>query len=210
MKRLLIIKVCGVAGEEQECKSIQAQAELYGIESKTIAPKSVDDLKNELEKYGSFDYIYLSTHGNEEGICNEDNSIDTSWLEFGNLLCITHCLNEDCILMLSCCRGGLNQVAYQLFWCCGDISYIVGPRQSLPPADMLISFNILLYNLTHRNLDPIVSCEKIKCGTDIRFVCFDRLEIEAETGYIKRYEELELEYPHGIDYTPIASGATPS
>jgi hypothetical protein len=41
---------------------------------------------------------------------------------------------------------------------------------------MLIAYNILLFNLEHRKLDPIIACEKIKCGTDIRFACFDRHE----------------------------------
>lgn len=98
--------------------------------------------------------------------------------------------------MLSCCRGGLNEVAYNLFYCCENISYIVGPRQSLYPHDMLISFNILLYNLQHRNIDPIVACEKIKLATDIRFICFDRLETVSDIGYlthIKNYSEEDLE-----------------
>jgi hypothetical protein len=55
---------------------------------------------------------------------------------------------------------------------------------------MLISFNILLYNLEHRNVDPIIACERIKLGTDNRFICFDRLETEAEIGFIRKKENL--------------------
>jgi len=59
---------------------------------------------------------------------------------------------------------------------------------------MLIGFNILLYNLEHRGVDPIVACEKIKLGTDIRFVCFDRLETESDAGYKMHVQENNREW----------------
>lgn len=59
-------------------------------------------------------------------------------------LCATGCMNDDCILMLSCCRGGLMQVAYTLFYYCSHISYVLGPRQSLTSADMHICFGFFL------------------------------------------------------------------
>ncbi|SFH05575.1 hypothetical protein SAMN04489864_104329 [Pedobacter insulae] len=48
---------------------------------------------------------------------------------------------------------------------------------------MLISFNILHYNIVQRNIDPIVACDKVKSATDIRFVCFDRMETEGELAF---------------------------
>jgi len=183
-KRILIIKACGVKGEDHECSNIKTQAELYNIETQLIEPNTIEELSASLSENKSFDYIYLSSHGDADGLCNNTQSISLTWFEFGVMLCETGCMNENCILMLSCCRGGLNQVAFDLFYCCDKISYIVGPRQSLPASDMLISFNLLLYNITFRGLDPIVACEKIKAGTDIRFVCFDKLEVETEPSYI--------------------------
>jgi hypothetical protein len=185
-KEILIIKACGVPGEEHECRNIQTQAQMYGINTTVITPKSVDQLKTGLSNNVKYDYIYLSSHGSPTGLCNHDKSLDISWFDFGVLLCESMCMKENCILMLSCCRGGLNEVAYDLFYCCEKISYIVGPRQSLPPTDMLISFNLLLYTITFRGLDPIVACEKIKAGTDIRFVCFDKLEVQSDLAYIMR------------------------
>jgi hypothetical protein len=190
-KRILIIKACGVTGEDQECNNIQTQAEMYGIETDLIAPTNINELVTGLQSGKKYDYVYLSSHGNDEGLCNHNRTLDISWFDFGVMLCSSMCMNYDCILMLSCCRGGLNQVAYDLLYCCPKIAYIVGPRQSLPAHDMLICFNVLLYNLTHRGLDPIVSCEKIKAGTDIRFVCFDKLEVETETSYLLRVSNFE-------------------
>jgi hypothetical protein len=192
MKRILILRACGLNDELQECDNIKSQSELYGIEVYDYCPKTNDELKDVLYKGVNFDYIYLSSHGSIDGFGNEDGTIDLQWNDFGALLCDSDCMKENCIVLLSCCRGGLNQVAYDLFICCPKISYIVGPRQSLYPHDMLISFNILLYNLEHRNVDPIIACEKIKLGTDIRFICFDRLETEAEIGFISRKESYDL------------------
>jgi hypothetical protein len=87
---------------------------------------------------------------------------------------------------------GLNQIAYDLFYCCLKIGYIIGPRQSIGSEDMLIAFNLLLYNVAYRAIDPVVATEKIKNGTDIRFVCFDQLEVQGDYGFwahIKNYDE---------------------
>src|SRR6185437_3436203 len=189
MKNILILRACGINDEQQECDNIKLQAELYNIDVHDYCPKNNDELIEILNKGITFDYIYLSSHGNIDGFGNESDTIYYSWFEFGNELCNADCMKQNCIILLSCCRGGLNQVAYDLFYCCTKISYIVGPRQSLYPHDMLISFNILLYNLQHRNVDPIVACEKIKLGTDIRFICFDRLETESEPEYLHRVKE---------------------
>lgn len=188
-KKMLIIEACGIEGEVNECLNIKSQAELYGIEVTQIKPINNDDLIENLNCSKKYDFIYLSSHGNENSFGSEDGTIDLSWFEFGTELCSSDCMDEDCVVMLSCCRGGLNQVAYNLFYCCNKISYIVGPRQSLTPQDMLISFNILLYNVEIRRIDPIIACEKIKGGSDIRFVGFDRLEIETDVAYILKCQD---------------------
>ena len=198
-KKLLILRACGINEEREECDNIKIQAQLYGISVNDFCPKTNGELETILHAGETYDYIYLSSHGNVDGFGNEQSTISYSWFDFGVLLCGAACMNPDCIILLSCCRGGLSQIAYDLFYCCTKISYVVGPRQSLFPHDMLISFNILLYNLEHRNLDPIVACEKIKLGTDIRFICFDRLETEAETAYILRTAEYEKEWKESLN-----------
>lgn len=194
-KNILIIRACGVSGETEECDNIKCQAKLYGIDVEDYCPKDTAELHVYLLNHGvNYDYIYLSSHGNAEGFGSENGLIDLSWIDFGSLLCESMVMKEDCIVFLSCCRGGLNQVAYDLFYCCNKVAYIVGPRQSLYPRDMLIGFNILLYNLEHRGIDPIVACEKTKLGTDIRFVCFDRLETETDAGYKMHVQENNREW----------------
>lgn len=190
-KTLLMLRACGHPDEKLECDNIKSQAELYGIEVHDHCPKSNQDLLAILNNGAKYDYIYLSSHGNAEGFASQNRSIDYAWFDFGVQLCSSMCMKKECVVLLSCCRGGLNQVAYDLFFCCEKISFIVGPRQSLTSHDMLISFNILLYNLEYRSIDPIVACEKVKAATDIRFICFDRLETETETGYVMRVQQYE-------------------
>ena len=177
-KRILFLKACGNSDEPNECKSICDQASMYGIECICADILDNEDLEDTLSSNGVFDYIYLSAHGCAEGFGSENERVDMDWEEFSQKLCENHVMNEDCILMLSCCRGGLMQVAYKLFNGCSQISYVLGPRQSLTSADMHICFGIFLYNMEIRHTDPIVACEKIKLATDQRFSCYDRQEEE--------------------------------
>jgi len=199
MKNLLILRACGLGDEKKECDNIKTQAELYGIDVHDYCPKNNEELTDILNYGVEYDYIYLSSHGDAVGFANESETVDYSWFDFGVMLCGAMCMKPDCIIMLSCCRGGLNQVAYDLFFCCTKISYIVGPRQSLSSDEMLISFNILLYNLEHRKVDPIIGCERIKAATDLRFICFDRLETEGELAYLIRAEQYENSWKEDLN-----------
>jgi len=192
-KDFLILQACGHSDEKCEIENIKAQAELYEMNVVTKCINDVKCLEKALKENGDFDYIYLSSHGSDVGFSNESEELNVNWTDFGEMICDTQCLKEGSILMLSCCRGGLNNVAYDMFWNCGNIEYVVGPRQSLTSADILIGFNLLLYNLEHRGIDPIVASKKVLKGTDIRFKCFDRLETMSDPAYIIRAKELEEE-----------------
>lgn len=183
-KKALIIRACGHADEDAECENIKSIFKMYGITAIDICPKTNSELEDKLNNLTNLDYIYLSSHGNEQCFGNEDNSVIVDWSKFGSMLCNSSCMNEECIILLSCCRGGLNHVAYNLFYHCLKIAYVVGPRQSLCSHDMLISFSILLYNYEYKRIDPIVACEKVKKATDLRFFCFDRLETELESSFL--------------------------
>lgn len=183
-KRILILRACGHSDESNECSAILTQAKLYGMLVDDGCPKSNQEVVALLNTGQKYDYIYLSSHGNSAGFNSTDSAIEFSWIDFAVEICNSECLNEHCVVMLSCCRGGLNEVAYTLFDTCDKIDYIIGPRQSLSSADMLIAFNIFLFNLENRNVDPITACEKIKSGADLRFKSFDREETLSEPGFL--------------------------
>lgn len=192
-KRILILSACGNAAEPHECNGICEQAQLYGIDTVCLDIKNNKELETVLSSNGEFDYIYLSAHGCAESFGSEDGLVDMAWDDFSGLLCSSRCMSEDAILMLSCCRGGLMQVAYTLFNNCSQIAYVLGPRQSLTSADMHICFGIFLYNMEKRNTDPVVACEKIKCATGQRFSCYDRQEEEMNLDnyyYLSRINEI--------------------
>ncbi len=177
-KRILVLKACGIKGEDYECEGICEHAALYDLDVVCREVKDNRELVDAVSLNGKFDYIYLSAHGCADSFGNYDNSVDMNWGDFASLICSANCMNEDSVLMLSCCRGGLMQVAYTMFYTCSNISYVLGPRQSLGPADMHICFGIFLYNMEIRKTDPIVACERIKYVTDQRFSCYDREEEE--------------------------------
>lgn len=192
-KRILILRACGNLDEPHECNGICEQAQLYGIETVCKDVKDNAELEQVLTSNGKFDYIYLSAHGCADSFGSEDDKVDMAWDEFSGLLCSSNCMNEDAILMLSCCRGGLMQVAYTLFGSCTQIAYVLGPRQSLTSADMHICFGVFLYNMEKQNTDPVVACEKIKYGTGQRFSCYDRQEEEMNLDnfyYLSRIGEI--------------------
>ena len=190
-KRILVLKACRSIDEPHECSGICEQAQLYGIESVCKCVKDNEGLESILYSHGLFDYIYLSAHGNVEGFTSEDGKVNMSWQKLAMLLCKSKCMNEDSILMLSCCRGGLMEVAYDIFLTCQQICYVLGPRQSLTSADMHICFGIFLYNLEIRGVDPVVACEKIKLATDQRFSCYDR---EEESISLRNYDYMRIGY----------------
>lgn len=190
-KRILIIKACGNSDEPHKCNGICEHAQLYGIQHVCMCVHSNEELEKILSANGQFDYIYLSAHGNSEGFASEDLLVNMSWQKLAMILCKTKSMNEDSVLMLSCCRGGLMNVAYDIFLTCSQISYILGPRQSLTSADMHICFGIFLYNMERRGVDPVVACEKIKLATDQRFSCYDR---EEESINMLFYEQIHYDY----------------
>ena len=53
--------------------------------------------------------------------------------------------------------------------------------------DLIIGFNVFVYNIECRNIDPILAANKATLATENRFVCFDRLEVEAEPMYYYNY-----------------------
>ena len=189
--RKKLLKAYGSSDETHECNGICEQAQLYGIESVCKCVKDNEGLESILYSHGLFDYIYLSAHGNSEGFASEDEKVNMSWQKLAMLLCKSKCMNEDSILMLSCCRGGLMEVAYDIFLTCQQICYVLGPRQSLTSADMHICFGIFLYNMEMRRVDPVVACEKIKLATDQRFSCYDR---EEESIGLLNYDMMRVGY----------------
>ena len=192
MKKMLIL----VASEdinEAEVKNISSQIEMYGIESDRFDIKSEQDLFDALTNGNDYEYIYLATHGCDTNFGCISGALDITWIQFAALVCTSGCNKEGTIFLHSCCRGGLNQVAWKMFNCCGHIEFVCGPRNNIEPVDLITAFNLFLYHLEVRKLDPVVAAEKVRSALDIRLVCHDRMETEVEPAYTAHCELIKDE-----------------
>ena len=200
--------------EALECENIKTHAKHYHMDVDDHCIKTNEEflqtMSKILQQQSKYDYIYLSSHGNSAGFSSDDEAVCFSWEDFGNELCVSECLKENCIVMLSCCRAGLNNVAYELFLACGQIDYVIGPRQKLSSVEMINAFNIIMFNIEHRDIDPVRSCKKVEEGIDIRLMCFDREETTETYSYKmffeQRFKEFE-EYDEKTNLTHEPNGS---
>lgn len=180
MKKLLVIRVSKDVKDES-IGDIYCHAKHYNIEASHIDVKSIDELETALID-NKFDYLYFAGHGDKDHF-GDKISFEVSWSKIGETICKTDCLNENSIIMLYCCKGGLNIVAYQLIAECNNISYICGAKQDLNNIDLIIGFNVFMYNIERCNIDPVLAAHKSTAATDIRFECYDRNDVESNPNY---------------------------
>lgn len=184
MKKLLVIRASADINDNA-ILDIYCHAHHYGMEPSHIDVKTLDELEEQLTGK-KFDYLYFAGHGN--GSCFGDtNTFIAPWNQIGGIVCGTDCLNPGAIIMLYCCKGGLNTVAFQLMAACDNIEYICGAKQNMKNIDLIIGFNVFMYNIENRNIDPVLSAQKATLATEIRFECFDRTEVEANPLYYYHY-----------------------
>jgi hypothetical protein len=177
--------------DEAEVNNVATLAELYKIETTINDIDSYDTLYSVLNYGIKYDYIYLATHGCETSFGNISGSLDVKWLDFAATVCSSGIANQGALFFHSCCKGGLSQVAWEMFASCPSIEYVCGPRHNVFPTDLTTVFNLYLYYIEMKGIDPVRAAEKALLATDIRLVCFDRLETCIEYSY--------LHHCHNID-----------
>ncbi len=185
MKKLLVIRVSTDVMDES-IRDIYCHARHYKIEPFHKDVKTIEELSSALSDGNQYDYLYFAGHGNGQYLGdNKDFSI--TWSEVGSIICDSNCLKQGSIVMLYCCKGGFNTVAFQLMASCNNIEYVCGAKQSIKNIDAIIGFNVFMYNIENRRIDPSISAKKATKATDIRFECFDRTEVEANPHYYYNY-----------------------
>lgn len=186
---LVLVASDDIAGDE--VNNITSQVKLYGIEHKRFNIQSPKDLYAALNSGGAYDYIYLATHGCDVEFGNVSGSLSVTWLQFAAMVCSSGCNKQDAIFLHSCCRGGLSQVAWKMFNCCNKIAYVCGPRNDIRPVDLVTAFNLFLYNVEVRRIDPVVAADKVLSAIDTRLVCYDRLDVEGDVSYLSHCDLIE-------------------
>lgn len=198
MKKLLAL-VASEDIKEEEITNIQSQTALYNITTERYDISSKGDLISAIKNGNTYDYIYLATHGCDVSWGNISGSLKITWIEFAALICTSQCTNENAVFLHSCCRGGLNQVAWQMFKCCEKIQFVCGPRHNIVPVDLVTAYNLFLFYLEIRRIDPVTSANKVLSATDIRLVCFDRLETVVEPAYITHCDVIQADVDKAFD-----------
>ncbi|MBV4356500.1 hypothetical protein [Pinibacter aurantiacus] len=173
-----------------EIVNICSQIAQYGIKADIEEIDGLEKLTTVFKSGKQYDYIYLATHGCESSWGNISGSVSITWIEFAALTCITDVLKPGAIFLHSCCRGGLNQVAWQMFACCEKIEFVCGPRHNLLAVDLTIAFNLFLYNLEIKRIDPVRAAEKVLDATDIRLTCFDKVETVSDIAYVNHSKQI--------------------
>ncbi|MBL0112558.1 MAG: hypothetical protein IPP42_17665 [Saprospiraceae bacterium] len=184
MKNLLVVRITPDI-HDVSIAEIYCHAHHYNIQPSHVDVSSLDELRVALTGR-KLDYLYFAGHGDET--CFTDNKLfATSWDVIGRTICEANCLNNNSIIMLYCCKGGINTVAYQLIAECKQIAYICGAKQNMKSIDLIIGFNIFLYSIENRNISPVISAHKATLATDIEFECFDRITVESNPRYYYGY-----------------------
>lgn len=210
MSKKILILQASTDVSQSEIDNINSQCILYGINPTVIEITTFEGLHDCLSTGEKYDYLYLATHGCEDYWGNISGTLQIKWTDFAAIICSTQVLNEGAVIFHSCCRGGVAQVAYQMFAVCFRIEYICGPRHNLTSADLITAFNLFLYNLIMKQIDPVRCAEKVLMATDIRLVCFDRIESTGEAGYFDHVEQfgptIDMAFTKVLEYEVLKLG----
>ncbi|MHC4394332.1 MAG: hypothetical protein ACYS1A_01630 [Planctomycetota bacterium] len=178
-KKLIIIKasndICG-----SELDHLRNIADMFQMAHCTFEMKTLEEFKQSKCAQDKYDYLYLAAHADPEYFGTRDGTVSIKWEEFAFSLCETVCLNEECILLLGCCRGGLKGVAQILFYSCDKIDYVCGPRWTVTSHDIAAGFHTFVYNMIVRKEQPSKAAERASHATGYDFFCYDRVEFEDE------------------------------
>jgi hypothetical protein len=183
----------------EELMHIATSARLFGITPHLKEIHGISDVQSLKNAGIRYDYIYLCAHADQIGF-GDNKSYSIEWTDFGTAICLKEVLNEGCVFLLACCRSGLNKVAFDLFYSCVLIEYVCGPRWTLNSLDLSVAFNVFLYNMEHKRMQPDQAAERMSQAVGFDFRCYDRIEVESTLEY-QRYCETLTDYLQGRSYS---------
>jgi hypothetical protein len=157
--------------------------------------KTLDELEkflgtqNQLE----FDYIYVGSHGNEEGIASCSSGTDfIRWADFGVVLCNSSGLKNSTVLMLGCCKGGIKRGALTLFSRCQRFNRICGMQCNLNGPDAALAFQTFVH-ASRQHLDDNTIAARVSAGLGKQFSVLSRYEMDVE---IMTLNKLLFQHPN--------------
>lgn len=148
----------------------------------------------------SFDVIYLCGHANETHFGGDgsesDRKVAVAWPLVSAAIC--ELLRENSLVFLAACKGGLDQVAYDLYLGCESLDVVVGPAANVDGDSLLLAFHVMLYQRivskvteqTAALAAELASRKAIRCwdGEDVRSSLV--FQSYALSGFDEKYREV--------------------
>jgi hypothetical protein len=190
MKHILLLRassdVCQV-----EVDQIQTIAKMHGMEPVLHTVAGADSLARLADCHVQFDYIYLATHANPEGFGDDGTpGYFVPWYQFAHVICPMDILTHSSVFLLACCRGGVEQVSFDILAGCDKAQFVCGPRWKLAAPDLTAGFHAFIYNMECRRLQPDQAAKRASDATGYDFLCYDRIDIERRPEFKEHQERI--------------------
>lgn len=186
MTRALIIVA---TGDDALCElaSIKSAFKYEGIEVDTIDMRrgvcTSDSLRKRVaRKKVSWSYVYVCGHGDGQTFGDDNLGLTVFWWDLSFWICDK--LEPSATFLAACCRGGFNQVAYEIFAGCDRVDAVIGPRFNAYSGDLRAGFIAYLHHVESRRNDPTTAALAAGAASGIDFVLFDRLETTVSPAYL--------------------------
>lgn len=167
---------------------IKAHAKLmYGIDTEMHTYTTREEFQTFLaDKYHDrYDYLYIGSHGNEEGIAKSSNGEDfIRWADLAMDICVNPGLNKKSVLFLGCCKGGVSQGALVMMANCDTIYHICGSECDIDSREACLS---LLTFIQHheKGTEARRIEESVSKAVDRGFSIYSRYEMVMDIADVK-------------------------
>ena len=182
-KRLLLLKATA-AYTPAVLDHIQRVCALTGVQTVVHEFATEAQFEEFADSNDQLDFLYIAAHGAHD--CFGENAGPISrWADFAAILCKTSLLNENAVLFMGCCHGGLKKVSLILFSMCDQISSVCGPRWTVNLSEVPVAIHVFLHNLLINHIEPQNAAERTAAALGIYFPYYNRYELETEIVYLK-------------------------
>jgi hypothetical protein len=155
-----------------------------------------------------FDFLYIAAHGAHHCFGENEGPI-ARWADFATILCRTNLLNQNAVVFMGCCHGGLKKVSLILFSLCDQISSVCGPRWTVNLAEVPVAIYVFLHNLLSNEIEPQYAAERTAAALGIYFPYYNRYELETEIIFLRHYAvDIEADYTSNLDAAATESNAS--
>jgi hypothetical protein len=179
IKRLLFIRATADY-PDSVIEHIERVCGLLSIQVTRHDYVNLDGLKAMLDSDKGFDFLYIAAHGAHHCFGENSGGPIARWADFAFVLCSTQALNQNAVIFMGCCHGGLKKVSLILFCICTQISCVCGPRWTVNLGEVPVALHVFLHNLIGNREEPQLAAERTAAALGMSFPFYNRYELETE------------------------------